>query len=72
MTGLSKSRILSHRQCPKRLWLHLNRPELALDAPGVATRLAAGRAAGEKARGIDPDGILIATKDPQQALADTA
>lgn len=72
MTGLSKSRILSHRQCPKRLWLHVNRPELAVDAPGVAARLAAGRVVGEVARGFYPDGILIATGDLQQALADTA
>jgi len=37
MTGLSKSRLLAHRQCPKRLWLQINQPEL-LEVPDTATQ----------------------------------
>lgn len=32
MRRLSKSRILSYRQCPKRLWLEVHRPELRDDS----------------------------------------
>ena len=28
MPGLSKSRLLAHRQCQKRLWLQIYKPEL--------------------------------------------
>ena len=28
MAGLSKSRLIAHLQCPKRLWLQMNKPEL--------------------------------------------
>lgn len=72
MIGLSKSRILLHRQCPKRLWLHVNRPDLIVEDQGVTSRLAVGRDVGEVARGLYPGGILIDTLDAKQALASTA
>lgn len=72
MAGLSKSRILAHRQCPKRLWLQTYRPELAETDPGAAVRLAQGAQVGEVARQLYPDGVLIAGDDLRQALRDTA
>ena len=56
MAGLSKSRIIVHRQCPKRLWFQINRPDLLeVEAP-TAVRMAAGTNVGEVARSIYPDG----------------
>ena len=51
--GLSKSKLMSFLQCPKRLWLEAHRPELALP-PDTATRarLAEGAAVGEIARSL--------------------
>lgn len=31
--GLSKTRLMSFRQCPKKLWLEKHRPELAEEDP---------------------------------------
>lgn len=72
MAGLSKSRILAHRQCPKRLWLQTYRPELAEPDPNAAARFAQGAQVGEVARQLFPDGVLIAGDDLRQALRDTA
>ena len=72
MAGLSKSRILAHRQCPKRLWLQTYRPELVETDPNAAARFAQGAQVGEVARQLYPDGVLIAGDDLRQALRDTA
>lgn len=71
MAGLSKSRIIQHRQCPKRLWLSVNRPELEEETAAVKARLSAGNNVGEVARGLHPGGILIDTLDSRKALAST-
>ncbi|RJQ69359.1 MAG: DUF2779 domain-containing protein [Desulfobacteraceae bacterium] len=71
MAGLSKSRIIQHLQCPKRLWFAVNRPELAKEVASVHTRLQVSTEVGEVARSLFPDGILIDTQDSSQALADT-
>lgn len=71
MIGLSKSRIIQHRQCPKRLWLAVHHPELAEENDGKA-RLTAGNEVGEVARSLYPDGFLIESLDSKQALYDTA
>lgn len=71
MAGLSKSRILLHRQCPKRLWLSVNRPDLAEKDVAVAIRLAAGNTVGEVARSLHSGGILIEALEPKSALAAT-
>lgn len=69
MHGLSKSRILAHRQCPRRLWLQVHRPELW---PQEASAwMAAGTQAGEVARDLFPGGVLIEPGDLRQALAET-
>jgi hypothetical protein len=71
MAGLSKSRLLAHRQCPKRLWLQINKPELQEYNDGSTARMAAGTYAGEVARSLYPDGVLIDAEQLSQALLDT-
>lgn len=71
MTGLSKSRILAHRQCPKRLWLQINRPDLQEENVSATARMAAGTHAGEIARSLHPGGVLIDPIQLSQALEDT-
>lgn len=71
MAGLSKSRILAHRQCPKRLWLKTYRPELAVEDTGATARMAAGTHVGEIARTLYPNGALVDGEDLSQALEDT-
>jgi hypothetical protein len=58
MTILSKSKIVAHLQCPKRLWLQVHRPEALDDSAQTKARFEAGNAVGEVARAIyDPKGI---------------
>jgi hypothetical protein len=42
MIGLSKSRILAHSQCPKQLWLQINRPELLEENQSTTALMMAG------------------------------
>lgn len=72
MAGLSKSRLIQHRQCPKRLWLYTNRPELAETDEATAACFAIGHQVGEVARDLYPAGTLIDDLDAKQALALTA
>jgi hypothetical protein len=61
MRNLSKSKIIAFRQCPKRLWLEIHKPELRDDSASEAV-FAIGNQVGEIARGIyDPDqtGVTI-------------
>lgn len=56
MRHLSKSKIIAHRQCPKRLWLELHRPELRDDSASE-TVFRIGNEVGEAAiRIYDPEG----------------
>lgn len=71
MAGLSKSRLVAHRQCPRRLWLQVNRPELAAEAQGVVQRMATGTKIGELARTLHPAGVLVDAEDLSQAIEDT-
>ena len=72
MAGLSKSRILAHRQCSKRLWLQINRPELIEVDEAVEGRMATGTHVGEIARSLHAGGVLINNDDLGQCLLDTA
>jgi CRISPR/Cas system-associated exonuclease Cas4 (RecB family) len=56
MPNLSKSKILAYRQCPKRLWLEIHKPELRDDSASEMV-FAIGNQVGEVARQVfDPDG----------------
>jgi predicted RecB family nuclease len=56
MRNLSKSKILAYRQCPKRLWLEIHRPELRDDSATEAV-FDIGNQVGEVARHVfDPHG----------------
>ena len=68
---LSKSKILSLLQCPKRLWLEHYRPELAVADEGVQGRMAAGSRTGEIARGLFPGGILVEGQSMAERIRQT-
>lgn len=72
MSGLSKSRIQYHRQCPRRLWLQAYRPQLAEIDPAMQRQFDIGNRVGEIARSFHPDGVLIDATERSQQLADTA
>lgn len=72
MAGLSKSRLIAHLQCPKRLWLQINRPDLLEVDAGQQARMDAGNVVGDLARQLYPKGQLIDGDDLNQALKDTA
>lgn len=66
MRNLSKSKLIAYRQCERRLWLEVHRPELREDSEGAEARMEAGNELGALARSIyDPDGkgVLL---DPQK------
>jgi Domain of unknown function(DUF2779) len=83
MTPLSKSRLLAHRQCPKRLWLQVNEPELLADSSSTQASYAAGNRLGAIAQQLfDPndigqtfdvvaDGIHAVMAQTQEAIAAT-
>jgi hypothetical protein len=76
MAGLSKSRLMSWRQCPKRLWLEKRRPDLVQFSAATQAAFATGHEIGGIARQLyDPDGsgVLIgAAGDMAAALRETA
>src|SRR5687767_1537374 len=59
--GLSKSRLMSFRQCPKRLWLDVHRPDLAVTDPQTEAIFATGHEVGAIAQRLYDDGrgVLI-------------
>ncbi len=69
-TGLSKSHIISHRQCPKRLWLQVNCRDLR-EAAATQAKRAEGNTVGTLARDMIPDGVLIDADDLREALRQT-
>jgi len=57
MRLLSKSKLIAFRQCPKRLWLEVHRPELREDSTAVQASFQAGYQVGDIARRLyDPEG----------------
>jgi hypothetical protein len=67
---LSKSRILSAMQCPKRLWLEVNRPELRRVSADLERRFRQGRRLNEVVHGLYAAGRLIGPEVPlDEALA---
>jgi hypothetical protein len=62
MRALSKSKILAFRQCAKRLWLEIHRPELREDSADTEAKFEIGHQVGDIARQLfDPagKGILV-------------
>lgn len=70
--SLSKSKILLHRQCPKRLWLQVHKPELAEVDPAAEARFRDGNKVGDVARQLYPGGDFIDTLNRKEALSRTA
>src|SRR5579871_988602 len=68
---LSKSRILSGLQCPRRLYLQVHRPELATASSALEHRFDVGHRLNDVARSFHPEGRLIAAEDPGDALVET-
>jgi CRISPR/Cas system-associated exonuclease Cas4 (RecB family) len=58
---LSKSKLVSFLQCPKKLWLQVHRPAEARHTSATLVRFAEGNVVGEQARRTEPHGILIET-----------
>lgn len=57
MRSLSKSKIIAFRQCPKRLWLEIHRPELAVYSAAAQKAFSIGHQVGDIARHLyDPKG----------------
>ena len=69
MVSLSKSKIIAHRQCPKRLWLQVNRPELIQMSAATQVRLDEGNKVGDIARKNYPGGVFIETLNRTEAIA---
>jgi len=57
---LSKSKLIAFRQCPKRLWLEVHRPELRVYDDSAQSRFDTGYQIGAFAQSQYPDGVLIA------------
>lgn len=68
---LSKSKIIAGRQCHKRLWLQIHRPQEA-DFSASELAFATGYEAGDIAQRLHPGGVLVGDyRDPQGSLART-
>lgn len=77
MKPLSKSKLLAYRQCHKRLWLEVHKPDLREDTAGTQARFQTGYQVGDIAKRIyDPDGkaavIDVDTEGFDGAFARTA
>ena len=69
-TMLSKSRVLAARQCPKRLWLEVNRPDLRVVTADMQRRFDQGHQLNDIVHDLVPGGRLIEPDVPLgQALA---
>ena len=56
--NLSKSKLLAFRQCSKRLWLEVHRPDLREETSDTETRFRIGHEVGEIAQRLyDPNGL---------------
>jgi len=72
MYRLSKSKIISYLQCPKRLWLQVHKPDESEMSESSAKAISFGYDVGEVARRLYPDGQLAGTyEDLPAALTKT-
>ena len=58
-TALSKSRYTKYYQCPKALWLSINKPEEATIDPGVEARFTEGNVVGDLAMQLFGDFVEV-------------
>ena len=65
--GLSKSRLIAWKQCPKRLWLQIHKRDLLEESSAAKSNFQIGYEVGEVAQGLFPDGILIGDDDDLNA-----
>ncbi len=77
MRHLSKSKLMAFRQCPKRLWLEIHRPDLREDSSATQARFQTGYQVGDIAQKLyDPTGsghvIDIETEGFDSAFARSA
>jgi hypothetical protein len=66
--GLSKSRLIEWRQCPKRLWLKVNHPELLETTDQSERAFQIGYQVGDVAQQLHPGGVLIEGDNLKDAL----
>ena len=58
MRRLSKSKLIAFRQCKRRLWLEVNRPDLREDSDTTKAKFKEGNVVGEIAQRLyDPNGV---------------
>jgi hypothetical protein len=77
MRTFSKSKLMALRQCPKRLWLEVHRPDLREDSAATEARFQVGFQVGDIAQRIyDPEGrgalIDVAIEDFDSAFQRSA
>src|SRR5450830_898874 len=65
MRNFSKSKLLALRQCPKRLWLEIHRPDLREDSDATQASFQIGYQVGDIAHQIYDSGNLGALIDVQ-------
>lgn len=68
MKGISKSRYTTFCQCPKALWLRVNKPEEATVDAGVETRFEQGNVVGNLAMQYFGDFVEVTTKREDGSL----
>ena len=67
-TSLSKSRYTKYYQCPKALWLSLNKPEEAIIDAGVEARFAEGNVVGDLAMQLFGDFVEVTALNEEGRL----
>ncbi len=72
MHDLTKSKLISFLQCPRRLYLEIKKPELRATSAGSTAIMAAGNDVGDIARSMHPEGIYIETLKSVDAIQQTA
>ncbi len=70
MRPLSKSKLVAFRQCPKRLWLEIHKPELAKVSATSEAVFRTGHEVGELAMSLyDPAGVGVLVKLKEEGVA---
>ena len=67
-TSLSKSRYTRYCQCPKALWLSINKPEEAVIDAGMEARFAEGNVVGDLAMQLFGDFVEVTTETAEGKL----